>query len=155
LLRNGISRFSEKASGRTVHTKRYAKETPGHQVRINVKYVSLNDSNCYNILCFQYTATDDATGIRALKIYKKHNHKNAFEFKDHIIDKFTFLILNIRTDRDHKYKVQFHRYVEDKGMRYVYIKPGSPQLGGNVERSHRFDQEEFYPLLTYIDDVDL
>ena len=40
-------------------------------------------------------------------------------------------------------------------MRYVYIKPGSPRLGGNVERSHRFDQEEFYPLLTYIDDVDL
>ena len=115
MLRNGISRFSEKASGRTVHTKRYAKETPGHQVRINVKYVSLNDSNCYNILCFQYTATDDATGIRALKIYKKHNHKNAFEFKDHIIDKFTFLILNIRTDRDHKYKYNFIGMLKIKG----------------------------------------
>jgi len=37
-------------------------------------------------------------------------------------------------------------------MRHVYIKPGSPQLNGRVERSHRTDQEEFYQLLTYTDD---
>ena len=29
------------------------------------------------------------------------------------------------------------------------------QLNGKVERSHRSDQEEFYQLLTYTDDVDL
>ena len=40
-------------------------------------------------------------------------------------------------------------------MRNVYIKPRSPQLNGKVERSHRTDQEEFYQLLTYTDDVDL
>ncbi len=40
-------------------------------------------------------------------------------------------------------------------MRHVYIKPRSPQLNGKVERSHRTDQEEFYQLLTYTDDVDL
>jgi len=40
-------------------------------------------------------------------------------------------------------------------MRHVYIKPRSPQLNGKVERSHRIDQEEFYQLLTYTDDVDL
>jgi hypothetical protein len=42
-----------------------------------------------------------------------------------------------------------------KGIRHVYIKPRSPQLNGKVERSHRSDQEEFYQLLTYTDDVDL
>lgn len=40
-------------------------------------------------------------------------------------------------------------------MRHVYIKPRSPQLNGKVEISHRIDQEEFYQLLTYSDDVDL
>jgi len=40
-------------------------------------------------------------------------------------------------------------------MRHVYIKPRTPQLNGKVERSHRSDQEEFYQLLTYTDDVDL
>ena len=37
----------------------------------------------------------------------------------------------------------------------MYIKLRSPQLNGKVERSHRTDQEEFYQLLTYTDDVDL
>ena len=40
-------------------------------------------------------------------------------------------------------------------MEHFYIKPPSPQLNGKVERSHRTDQEEFYQLLTYTDDVDL
>ncbi len=40
-------------------------------------------------------------------------------------------------------------------MLHVYIKPRSPQLNGKVERSHRTDNEEFYQLLTYTDDVDL
>ncbi|MDH3693958.1 MAG: integrase core domain-containing protein, partial [Gammaproteobacteria bacterium] len=38
---------------------------------------------------------------------------------------------------------------------HVYIKPRSPQLNGKVERSHRSDQEEFYQLLSYVDDQDL
>ncbi|SDW69786.1 Integrase core domain-containing protein [Nitrosomonas oligotropha] len=37
----------------------------------------------------------------------------------------------------------------------MYIKPRSSQLNGKIERSHRSDQEEFYQLLTYKDDVDL
>ena len=37
----------------------------------------------------------------------------------------------------------------------MYIKPRTPQLNGQVERSHRTGQEEFYQLLTDTDDVDL
>ena len=40
-------------------------------------------------------------------------------------------------------------------MRHVYIKPRSPNLNGKVERSHLTDQQEFYQLLSYKDDVDL
>ncbi|MCK4577999.1 MAG: integrase core domain-containing protein [Candidatus Marinimicrobia bacterium] len=48
------------------------------------------------------------------------------------------------------------RLVRDEmRMKHVYIKPRSPQLNGKVERSHRTDQEEFYHLLTYTEDVDL
>jgi len=42
-----------------------------------------------------------------------------------------------------------------KGIRHTYIKPSSPQLNGKVERSHQSDEQEFYPLLSYIGDVDL
>ena len=46
-------------------------------------------------------------------------------------------------------------HVEDRGIRHVYIKARTPQLNGKVERSHRSDQDEFYQLLEYRDDVDL
>src|SRR5262245_35790248 len=37
----------------------------------------------------------------------------------------------------------------------LYIKPRTPRLNGKVERSHSTDQQEFYQLLSYKDDVDL
>ena len=40
-------------------------------------------------------------------------------------------------------------------MKHIYIKPRTPQLNGKVERSHRTDQQEFYQLLDYKDNVDL
>lgn len=45
--------------------------------------------------------------------------------------------------------------MEDKGIRHIYIEPGSPQLIGKFERSHLTDKDEFYRLMTYTDDVDL
>jgi transposase InsO family protein len=96
-----------------------------------------------------------ATRIRALKMYNRHNQTSAIDLIHYVIEKFPFRIHTVRTDRGHEFQAKFHWYVEDKGMRHVYIKPRSPQLNGKVERSHRTDQEEFYQLLTYSDDVDL
>lgn len=96
---------------------------------------------------FQYTAVDDATRIRALKIYRKHNQDYAIRFMDYVIEKFPFRINTIRTDRGHEFQARFHWH--------VYVKARTPQLNGKVERSHRTDKDEFYQLLTYRDDVDL
>jgi transposase InsO family protein len=155
LVKHGVSRLPKTASRRTVHTKRYAKKTPGHQVQVDVKFLSFNTSEGKKIKRYQFTAIDDATRIRALKIYEKHTQKNAIDFIEYVIKKFPFRIHTIRTDRGHEFQAQFHWHVEDQGIRHVYIKPRSPQLNGKVERSHRTDQEEFYQLLSYTDDVDL
>ena len=103
----------------------------------------------------QYTAIDDATRIRALKIYDKHTQANAIDFVDYVIKLFPFRINNIRTDNGHEFQAKFHWHVEDLGMKHSYIKPGTPQLNGKVERSHRTDRKEFYQLLEYTNDVDL
>jgi transposase len=155
LVKYKINRLPKTASKRTLHTKRYSKNTPGHHVQVDVKFITLRDTLGNKIRRYQYTAVDDATRIRALKIYSKHNQKNAIEFIDQVVEKFPFRIHTIRTDRGHEFQARFHWHVEDKGMRHSYIKPRSPQLNGKVERSHRIDQEEFYQLLTYTDDVDL
>ena len=155
LVRNDMRRLPKNSPRRAIHTRRYAKEVPGPHIQVDVKSVSLRNFDGHRIRRFQYTAIDDATRIRALKIYPRHNQKNAIKFIDYVIDKFPFRIHTIRTDRGHEFQAQFHWHVEDKGIRHVYIKHRSPQLNGKVERSHRTDQEEFYQLLTYTDDVDL
>jgi transposase InsO family protein len=155
LARNGVNRLPKNASRRTVHTKRYSKKVPGHHVQVDVIFITLKGQNNKAIRRYQYTAIDDATRIRALKIYDRHNQANAIDFIKYVVDKFPFRIHTIRTDRGHEFQAKFHWFVEDMGMRHAYIKPRSPQLNGKVERSHRTDQEEFYQLFSYTDDVDL
>jgi len=74
---------------------------------------------------------------------------------DHVVEKFPFRIREIRTDNGHEVQAKFHWHVEDLGIRHAYIKRGTPQLNGKVERSHRSDGQEFYQLLSYKGDVDL
>ena len=155
LIRNGMRRLPRHMGRRAVHTRRYAKQVPGHHIQVDVKFLGLKTAEGHQIRRFQYTAIDDATRIRALRIYRRHNQKSAIDFIDYVIEKFPFRIHTVRTDRGHEFQARFHWHVEDKGIRHVYIKPRSPQLNGKVERSHRSDQEEFYQLLTYTDDVDL
>ena len=155
LGRHGLKRLPKNADRRALHTRRYSKGVPGHHVQVDVKFVTLKTAEGKSIRRFQYTAIDDATRVRALRIFNRHNQAHAIKFIDYVIEKFPFRIHTIRTDRGHEFQAQFHWHVEDKGMRHVYIKPRTPQLNGKVERSHRSDQEEFYQLLTYTDDVDL
>ena len=155
LKRHGVSRLPRNVGRRNIHTKRYEKQVPGHHIQMDVKFLIFKGKDGNKIKRYQYTAIDDATRVRALKVYDRHTQKNAIDFVNHIINKFPFRIQQIRTDRGHEFQAKFHWHVEDLGIRHVYIKARTPQLNGKVERSHRSDQQEFYQLLTYKDDVDL
>ena len=50
---------------------------------MDVKILSLKDIPGHTVRRFQYTAVDDATRIRALKIYRKHNQDYAIKFMDY------------------------------------------------------------------------
>tara|TARA_B110000027_G_C16108151_1_gene296317 strand:- start:526 stop:1434 length:909 start_codon:yes stop_codon:yes gene_type:complete len=154
LTKYGMARLKPGTPRRSLHSKRYNKKTPGHQVQIDVK-INIFMKDGKKIKRYQYTAIDDATRIRALKIYDRHTQANAIDFVDYVIKLFPFRINNIRTDNGHEFQAKFHWHVEDLGMKHSYIKPGTPQLNGKVERSHRTDRKEFYQLLEYTNDVDL
>ena len=155
LKRNDMNRLPRNARKRTVQTKRYEKQVPGHHIQVDVKFLTFPSQDGEKIRRFQYTAVDDATRIRALKIYQRHTQKNAIDFIDYVVEKFPFRIHTVRTDNGHEFQAKFHWHVEDQGIRHVYIKPRSPNLNGKVERSHSTDEQEFYQLLTYTTDVDL
>lgn len=157
LKRNGISRLPKNAKKRSPGPKfkLYEKQTPGHHVQMDVKFLNFIDKQGKHIKRYQYTAIDDATRIRALKVYNRHNQQNAIDFLDYVIKKFPFRIKIVRTDNGHEFQARFHWYCLDKGIGHVYIKPASPRLNGKVERSHLTDKQEFYQLIEYTSDVDL
>jgi transposase InsO family protein len=135
--------------------QRYEKRVPGHRVQVDVKFLNFTDQSGNRLRRYQYTATDDATRVRALKIYEQHNQENAISFVNYFIAKFPFCIHTIRTDGGHEFQAKFHWHVEDLGINHTYIRVPTPRLNGRVERSHGTDQREFYQLLTYTDHVDL
>jgi transposase InsO family protein len=155
LTRNGLNRLPRNAPKRTMLWHRYEKQVPGHHVQVDVKFLTFTGEAGERVRRFQYTAIDDATRIRALKVYERHTQANAIRFVDHVVAKFPFRIATIRTDNGHEFQAKFHAHVEDLGIHHAYIKVRTPRLNGKVERSHRTDGEEFYQLLTYKGDVDL
>ena len=135
--------------------KRYEKPQPGHRVQIDVKFVApLRASRKKH---YQFTAIDDCTRIRVLRIYDRLNQTTAIRFIDYVLEKLPFAVEVIQTDNGAEFQSRFHYHVLDAGIGHVYIKPATPRLNGKVERSHRIDAEEFYRMLegVVIDDTEL
>jgi transposase InsO family protein len=136
--------------------KRYEKPLPGHRVQIDVKFIApLQGSRKRKH--YQFTAIDDCTRIRVLRIYDRLNQLSAIRFVDYVLEKLPFKIEVIQTDNGAEFGSQFHYHVLDAGIGHVYIKPATPRLNAKVERSHRIDAEEFYRMLegVVIDDTEL
>lgn len=106
---------------------------------------------------YQYTAIDDCTRIRVLRIYPRNDQKTAIQFLDYLLERLPFRVEVIQTDNGAEFQGAFHWHVLDRGIGHVYIKPATPRLNGKVERSHRIDAEEFYRMLdgVVIDDTEL
>jgi transposase len=134
--------------------KRYEKPLPGHRVEIDVKFIAPLQGPRRK-KHYQFTAIDDCTRIRVLRIYDRLNQQSAIRFLDYVLEKLPFKVEVIQTDNGPEFGSQFHYHVLDAGIGHVYIKPATPRLNGKVERSHRIDQEEFYRMLegAVIDDT--
>lgn len=156
LKRHGINRLPQNQRKRSIPIpQRYKKQVPGHHVQVDVKFLFFKDQNGKQVKRYQYTAIDDATRIRVLKIYEKHNQANAIDLVNYVINKFPFRIHTIQTENGHEFQSKFHWHLNDHAVHQHYIKPRTPKHNGKVERSHKTDKMEFYQLLDYTDDVDL
>jgi transposase InsO family protein len=96
---------------------------------------------------YQFTAIDDSTRLRVLRVYERLSQKTAIQFVDYVLQKLPFRVVRIQTDNGGGFAAAFHWHVQDLGIEHVYIKPATPRLNGKVERSHRIDAEEFYRML--------
>jgi IS30 family transposase len=106
--------------------KRYEKPMPGHAVQVDVKFIAPLASSGRKKY-YQFTAIDDCTRLRVLRIYDRLNQKTAIQFADFLLGKFPFRVEVIQTDNGSEFRTAFHLHLLDRGIRHVYIKPATPR----------------------------
>src|SRR5216683_3113283 len=106
---------------------------------VDVKYVQIAGR-----WAFQYTALDDCTRFRVLRLYRRLHHRSSLAFLTELRTAFPFPIQRLQCDHGQEFSFAFGLGVEAAGIRHRYIRPRRPQQNGKVERSHRIDQEEFW-----------
>jgi transposase InsO family protein len=147
LGKHGLNRLpaNQKHRAHATRWKRYEKPQPGHRLQLDVKFLERIPGTRTRL--YQFTAIDDCTRIRVLKVYDACNQRTAIQFINEVRRRLPFRIRVIQTDNGAEFQTDFHAHVEGLDMRHVYIRPRTPHLNGKVERSHRIDDEEFYQLL--------
>jgi transposase len=78
--------------------QRYEKQLPGHQVQIDVKFIAPLAAAKPKRKYYQFTAIDDCTRLRVLRIYPALNQKTAIQFVDYVLERLPFLVQVIQTD---------------------------------------------------------
>ena len=104
LKRLGLNRLpaSQRYKQHKKRWKRYEKPLPGHSVQVDVKFLeplpqlAPKGKRCKRF--YQYTAIDDCTRIRILKIYERNDQKTAIQFIDYVLENLPFHVEAIQTD---------------------------------------------------------
>lgn len=120
--------------------RRYQKDIPGERVQMDVCKIAPK--------LYQYTAIDDCTRFKLMRLYPNKQAASTLDFLDQVVSEFPFPIQRIQTDRGEEFmahKVQYR--LMDLKIKYRPTKPRSPHLNGKVERTQRTDLEEFYDLV--------
>jgi transposase-like protein len=118
--------------------KLFEKEHPGDSVQVDVKVVKLANENV-----FQYTALDDCTRMRVLRLYPRLNHHASLDFLRELTNAFPFAIRKIQCDNGTEFPLAFQLALEAAGIASPLHQAASSAAEREGRRSHRIDSEEF------------
>jgi transposase InsO family protein len=135
----GLNRLPSRRKRRPKQLRLFAKDQPGDSVQVDVKFVRINRQRY-----FQYTALDDCTRFRVLRLYRHLNHRNSLAFFRELREAMPFRIRKLQCDNGNEFPLEFALTVQAAGIGHRYITPRRPEQNGKVERSHRIDDEEFW-----------
>jgi transposase InsO family protein len=94
---------------------------------------------------YQYTALDDCTRLKVIKLYAEKRATNSLNFLEYVLEELPFPIQRIQTDQGMEFfAYEFQQRLIDYAIKFRPIKPRSPHLNGKVERTQKTDWEEFY-----------
>ena len=128
----------------------YTLPRPGDEVQVDTKYLELIPGTGRR--WYQYTAVDDCSRVRVLRIYDDLSVYHSLAFLREVVAALPFAIRAIRTDGGVEFthtvpsgkEHAFTAACRQRGIAHRINRPGYPQANGKVERSHRTDNEEFY-----------
>lgn len=116
---------------------RYQRPIPGERVQMDTCKIAPG--------LYQYTAVDDCTRYRVLRLYARRTANNTLDFLDCVLEEMPFPIQRIQTDRGREFfAVIVQERLKRYGIKFRPNKPASPHLNGKVERSQKTDKIEFY-----------
>ena len=135
----GVPRLRRTRKQQPRQMKQFEKAEPGESIQVDVKFVKIAGR-----WAFQYTALDDCTRFRVLRLYRRLHSGSSLAFLAELRRAFPFPLKRLQCDHGQEFSFAFVLGVEAAGIRHRYIRPRRPQQNGKVERSHRIDQEEFW-----------
>ncbi len=98
LVRHGMNRLptSQKHRSRAKRWQRYEKAQPGHRLQMDVKFLERIPGTRKRL--YQFTAIDDCTRLRVLKVYDACNQGTAIKFLDEVLRRLPFRVYVVQTD---------------------------------------------------------
>lgn len=103
--------------------KRYNRPIPGDRVQIDVTKICPG--------AYQFTAIDDCTRLRVLRIYPRKTAACSIEFLHEILDSLPFPIQRIQSDWGTEFfNYSFQEELPEHYIKFRPIKPLSPHLNG-------------------------
>ena len=122
--------------------KRYSRPIPGERVQMDVTKIRPH--------CYQFTAIDDCTRLRVLRLYPNKKAENTVHFLSEVLSSFQFPIQRIQTDWGTEFfNDLFQEELMEHFIKFRPIKPRTPHLNGKIERSQKTDKAEFYNLINW------
>jgi transposase len=110
LRRQGMHRLPANLKHRPhgVRWKRYEKPQPGHRLQLDVKFLERIPGTQKRL--YQFTAIDDCTRLRVLKVYDACNQRTAIQFIDEVVRRLPFRVHVIQTDNGLPQKSRRHSF---------------------------------------------
>lgn len=110
LTRHGMPRLpaNQKHRSHSRRWRRYEKPQPGHRLQLDVKFLERIPGTRTRL--YQFTAIDDCTRIRVLKIYDACNQRTAIRFIDEVRRRLPFRVQVVQTDNGLSQKSRRHTF---------------------------------------------
>ena len=98
LTQHGLARLpaNQKHRPHGKRWQRYEKPQPGHRLQLDVKFLERIPGTKKRL--YQFTAIDDCTRIRVLKVYDACNQGTAIRFLDEVLRRLPFRVQVVQTD---------------------------------------------------------